>query len=427
MSAKKLKVLFIIPGSGDSFYCGNCLRDNLHIGALKNSDCEIVVMPLYLPHKAGGKSPLFFSAISYYLGQKYFRHRPLPRWLKKIADSKLALKLAASMSGTTSSDGLEKLTLSMIYGSDQAFEHEINSMLGWMNSGENFDVVHLSSSLLIGLARHIKRRAKLPIICSLQDDEVWIDSLKEPYRTLAWQGIKDSLKYVDKFIVPSLFYKNFIRMKFPELENIELVRHGLVLKKYSNANDFPAAPTLGFFYRMAESSGLDVLADAFIEARKIEGLANLRLKIGGGYTGADKKFLAKIKKRLEPFKNFVEWQNDYDASAHEKFYEGISAICVPIKNQEAAGLYLFEAFALGRPALAPNTGSFPEIVQDAGFLYEPNTSDALAKAIAKLFSDKELFGALSKNAYALSQNIYNSDVLSENLQKVYMDLSNKNI
>lgn len=41
-----MKILFIVPGSGDSFYCGNCFRDNLQASALRKAGHEVIVMPL---------------------------------------------------------------------------------------------------------------------------------------------------------------------------------------------------------------------------------------------------------------------------------------------------------------------------------------------------------------------------------------------
>ena len=58
-----MKILFILPGAGDSFYCGNCFRDNLQAMALRKAGHEVVIMPLYLPLKQTsmlGAAPLFF-------------------------------------------------------------------------------------------------------------------------------------------------------------------------------------------------------------------------------------------------------------------------------------------------------------------------------------------------------------------------------
>ena len=63
-----MKILFIIPGSGDSFYCGNCFRDNLQASALRKAGHTVIIMPLYLPlkHKSfQADAPLFFPATTY--------------------------------------------------------------------------------------------------------------------------------------------------------------------------------------------------------------------------------------------------------------------------------------------------------------------------------------------------------------------------
>ena len=31
-----MNILYIIPGSGNSFYCGNCLRDSKYVGAVRD-------------------------------------------------------------------------------------------------------------------------------------------------------------------------------------------------------------------------------------------------------------------------------------------------------------------------------------------------------------------------------------------------------
>ena len=60
-----MKVLFVMPGAGDAFYCGNCFRDNLQAMPLRKASHEVVVVPLYLPVQqsdAEGGAPLFFPA-----------------------------------------------------------------------------------------------------------------------------------------------------------------------------------------------------------------------------------------------------------------------------------------------------------------------------------------------------------------------------
>lgn len=177
-----MKILFIVPGSGDSFYCGNCFRDNLQASALRKAGHEVIVMPLYLPlrHRSfQADTPLFFPATTFYTAQKFFGKRKMPDWLKRITGSDTLLNVASSLSGSTSAEGLEEMTLAMITGKDAAFLDMVDQLICWVKDREKPDIIHLSSTLLIGIAKEIKRYLDTPIVCSVQDEEVWIDNLDE--------------------------------------------------------------------------------------------------------------------------------------------------------------------------------------------------------------------------------------------------------
>ena len=424
-----MKILFIVPGAGDSFYCGNCFRDNLQANALRSAGHEVVVMPLYLPlkdHSFKGDTPLFFPATSYYLSQKYFKKRALPRWLDKIINSDFMLNIAASFSGSTTSEGLEGLTLSMIYGDDPAFRHQVNGLVSWIKEHERPDIIHLSSSLVIGIAKAIKQEIDIPIVCSLQDEEVWIEKLEDKYANTAWKGIADSVQYINHFVVTSEYYKKYVAEIIPEIKNIDVVFAGVDTAKYA-CEEYPSAPVIGFFYRMNEDDGLGILADAFVKLKQKGGFDYLRLRIGGGYTSTDEKFLKKVRKKLRPYCDTVDWCEKYNLDEHAKFYKEITAICVPLTFNESIGLYLCEAFAAGRPAIEPATGSFPEIVGDAGIVYGENTSDNLADAIEQLLTDEKLQKQCRENALHLSATRYNKEILAEELYKIYRQLTIDNI
>ena len=208
-----MKVLFILPGSGDSFYCGNCFRDNLQALALRKAGHEVIVMPLYLPLKQAsfqGNVPLFFPATTYYVEQKMFLHRKMPAWMKRMLGADALLDLASSLSGTTSAEGMEGMTLSMIEGEGLAFEQNVKQLTDWVKQTEKPDVIQLPSSLLLGIAKELKKVSDIPIVCSLQDEEVWIDSLKDKFAEKAWQSVLANAKYVDRFITTSHYYQQIV-------------------------------------------------------------------------------------------------------------------------------------------------------------------------------------------------------------------------
>jgi len=416
-----MKILFIVPGSGDSFYCGNCFRDNLQANALRKAGHDVIVMPLYLPFKYPSfqaDTPLFFPATTFYAAERFFSKGKMPRWIGRLLESKLMLRIASSFSGTTSAVGLEGMTLSMIHGADTVFIEQVNMMLDWIVHHEKPDVIHLSTSLLIGVAKAIRQRINIPVVCSLQDEELWIDSMGSPFLQLAWQGIAENAGYIDKFVTTSEFYKSAITTRIPQIKNVEVIYPGVDVTKYVS-DTYPEDPVIGFFYRMNRENGLDILAEAFVKLKNRNTIPNLKLKLSGGCTAKDHRFLKEVRRILRPYMDDVEMNCIYDPERHPDFYKQITVICVPLTFEESVGLYLCEAFAAGRPAVEPATGSFPEITGEAGIVYSPNNSDALADAIEKLLTDKALFSHCCEKALELSKTRYNDEVMAASLEKSY--------
>jgi len=419
-----MKILLIIPGSGDAFYCGNCFRDNLHVQALRNAGHDAIVMPLYLPltdKSFSANTPLFFPATSYYVAQKFFGKGKMPQFVEKILDSPPILRLASAFSGATSAKGMEQMTLSMIKGDDLNFAKQIEKLIDWIVNHERPDIIHLSSSMLIGIAKAIKSKINIPIVCSLQDEEIWLDSLESRYAREAWDSISRNLKYIDRFVASSEYYKSEVLNKIPKIGKIEVVYPGVNRKKYESPN-YPKDPVIGFFYRMNYENGLDILAKSFVKLKSENRIPNLKLKIGGGYTRENKDFINSIRNILQPFMNDVIWSDSYNLGEHAGFYKDISLICAPLRFNEAVGLYLCEAFAAGRPAVVPATGSFSEIVGNAGVSYSPNDSENLAEALRKILTDNALYERCKENAVLLSHERYNDAVAAEKLLKVYREV-----
>ena len=420
-----MKILFILPGAGDSFYCGNCFRDNLQAQALRKAGHEVIIMPLYLPlkhHAFQSDVPLFFPATTYYVEQKMFGKRKMPSWMKRMLGSEVLLDMASSLSGTTTAEGMEDMTLSMIEGEGHAFEENMKQLIDWVKQSEKPDIIQLSSSLLLGIAKELKKETGIPIVCSLQDEEVWIDSLKSEFVEKAWKGVSDNAKYVDRFITTSYYYQQIVKEKLPQLGSVDVIYPGIDIAKYQSG-DYPVDPTIGFFYRMNELDGLDILADAFVILKKRGSVPHLKLRIGGGYMSPDKKLVRQVKRTLKPYTSDVVIEDTYDMEKHTDFYRKVSLLSVPLRFQEGVGLYLCEAFAAGRPAVEPNTGSFAEIVGHAGLIYEPNDSRHLADALEKILTDKQMYDKCKEQALALAKERYDDMSSAKRLTELYDELT----
>ena len=425
-----MNVLFISPGSGDGYFCGNCYRDNLLAQAMHRAGHDVTVVPLYLPLKyldqLGEDVPVFFPATTFYIEQKT-RHS-MPKWVRRLLDSAPALRLAASRSGTTSAAGMEEMTMSMIDGNDDTFQRHVGVLIQWVRQSPLPDVIHLSSTLLLGVARPLKEALGIPVVCSLQDEEVWIDTLDPDYARRAWQAIADGAGWIDHFVVSSHYYADVVRRRFPLLPPPTVIYPGVDIARYQpkgDEPDSPDAPTIGFFYRMNELDGLDVLAEAFVMLKQRGTIPGLQLRIGGGYMSTEHKFLADIRRTLHPYADDVIFDHDYTWNRHADFYRHISVLAVPLRFQEGIGLYVCEAFAAGRPVVEPATGSFPEIVGNGGLTYQPDTASVLADTLERLLTDSELLSRCSHNARRISCERYNDALTAQALEQLYNEVIKK--
>ncbi len=97
------------------------------------------------------------------------------------------LKLAAKFAGSTRAKGLEEMTVSMLLGEQGQQKDELQRMVDWIVENCNPDVIHLSNALLLGLAQQLSERLNVPVVCSLQDEDVWVDVMKPSAAESVWK------------------------------------------------------------------------------------------------------------------------------------------------------------------------------------------------------------------------------------------------
>jgi glycosyltransferase involved in cell wall biosynthesis len=427
-----MKIINIVPGFGGTFYCGNCLRDSAFIKALKKMGHDAVLLPIYLPLSINNEHykndiPVFYGAVNIYIKQKLKLSKNLPEWLQHFLNSKPILNYAAKKAGSTRAIGHEEMTISMLKGSEGFMKKELEQLIDYLKHHEKPDVVHLSNALLLGLANRIKTELKIPVVCSLQDEDIWVDAMAPSFREKVWKLMATKGKDVDTFVAVSSFYANEMKAKLEIPDSkMQVIPIGVNPENYTVFEPSLNPPTLGYLSRLCEENGLEILIDAFIELKKKEALRNIRLKLTGGHTDDDKHFINKQIKKLNShgFMHDVEFIEDYRPEAIPKFFQGLSVVSVPVLKGEAFGLYQLDSLASGIPVVQPALGAFPEMVKESkgGFIYQPNTSQMLAAALSELLSDKEKLHQLSKDGRNAVVHKYNSQVLSDKMVEVYQSL-----
>lgn len=393
-----MKVVFLITGSGGSFYCSNCYRDMLFFRAVKQyGQIDAEAVPLYLPPEKiyvenGFGTEVFFGAVSLFLREKVHALQNMPVFLEKIFDSPPLLKIAAKSAGSTRSSGLEEMTLNMIDSSSRIHERELERLAGHLKSIKA-DIVHLSNSLIIGLAKQLKEHLDIKVVCSLQNEDDWINDMAEPYQSKAWELIGRESANVDVFISPGIYFTDFISLKTGiSKEKIHIVPAGIEVPDNPVPGRRDNGMAIGFFSRVSHHNGFDKMVDAFIMLKKEKDFENLKLHVCGGYTGDDKPFIKKQISKINEngLRECVRFFNEFHGAGKEEFLNSVNLISVPVRKPDGYGLYILEANAHSIPVVQPATGAFPEIlsVTEGGVLYEPDTVEKLAGSIAKLLRDE---------------------------------------
>jgi glycosyltransferase involved in cell wall biosynthesis len=410
------------------------MRDNELIKSLKQLNNDVWMVPLYLPlsvETSGviGDTPVFYGAINIYLKEKLSWYRHAPIWLEKILDSESMLKIAARKSGSTRANGLEEMTLSMLDGENGRQATELEHLIHFLDNDLQPDVVHLSNALLLGLARRLKNDLRIPVICSLQDENEWIDPMRDKYRELVWAKMAERATDVDAFIAASHYFakKSQKIMNIPP-EKMHVVYGGIDLSKYEQAPHTFQPPVIGYLCRISEYFGLGIIVDAFIQLKKDKKYHNLKLSLMGGYTGDDKPFVKKMVKKLtkEGFMDDVKIYESFDIEHRLEFLKSLSLLSVPVPGGEAFGAYQVEALASGVPIVQPNVGGYPEFIEatGGGILYETNDPTHLARALASMLDDPDRIRELGKNGRKVVMERFSMENMANNILDVYKKVVN---
>ena len=420
-----MKIVHIIPGSGGTFYCQNCMRDMAMIQSLRGLGADVVMVPMYLPMFTDGvpveeeAAPVFFGGINVWLQQQVPLFRHTPRWLDRLFDSKWMLRRAARMEGTTSAGELGPMTLSMLEGTGGRQRKEVERLIAWLKEHEQPDLIHLSNALLIGLAPELKAALNVPVVCSLQDEDWWLDDIQPPYDDRCWNTILERTQFVDRFVAVSHWFAGKMRDRLALTDDqLEVVYAGIDLNGYGTATLDLDPPVLGYLSRMNDELGLGRLIDAFIELKKMPGLSGLKLKATGGAVGADLKCVERQRRKLEKvgWMQDVEFVEEFGREHRLRFLESLSVLCVPVEKGEAFGSYILESMASGVPVVQPNAGAFPELVEatGGGVIYEE-----LTDSLRGLLLDPERLRELGLRGRRAVHESFGIDVMSRNMMDLY--------
>ncbi|MEM6796534.1 MAG: glycosyltransferase family 4 protein [Acidobacteriota bacterium] len=422
-----MKIAYITAGAA-GMYCGTCMHDNTLAAALMERGHEVSLIPTYTPMRTDetnvAQEKIFFGALNVYLQQKGILRKS--RFLDKLLDSKRVLTWVGKLSGKASTDAadLGDLTLSMIQGEAGHQARELEKLIDFMEEHLQPEIVHLSTTLFAGFAKRIKERLGVPVVCSLQGEDLFFEDLTEPWKSRVLSEITRRAEDIDAFTSPCDYYSRLMSENYGvPLERTFRGRLGIQADEFQDVveRDADRHPVLGYLARQAPEKGLHHLVDAFlILAQEHPGL---RLRVAGFLGPKDEAFVARQKAKLEQAGMMprVDWVGEIDRGGKVDFLRSVDIFSVPTVYREPKGLFVPEALASGLPVILPDHGAFPEWVRHTGggLLVKPESPRAVAAAVAELLGDPERRRALGAQGREAVLRDFNQHAMADEMLDLY--------
>ena len=389
-------------------FCGSCMRDNAVAAGLRKRGLDVALVPLYTPIRTEDEDvsldQVFFGGINVYLQEKIPFFRWLPEFFDRWLDNPKLIRRVASGAMSVDAKELGGMTLSMVRGEHGHQRKEVHRLVKWLKNDMQPDLVCLTNLLVGGSVPAIRRELPgVPILVTLQGDDVFLDELVEPWRGEVLSEMRKLARDVDGFIVFNDFYRQRMAdlLDIPEekfcrtalgVEEDHFVNVARERAEHPKKTDAPRV--IGYFARQCPEKGFDVMVDAFLDLAARPGFEDVEFHSGGWLSEKDRGFydeqVQKIDQRgLSPRFNPV---GSPDMDGKVAFFRDLDVFSVPARFVEPKGIYALEAMACGVPVVATDHGAFPEMIaaSGGGKLVPKEDSTALADELAKLLGDSEL-------------------------------------
>jgi glycosyltransferase involved in cell wall biosynthesis len=404
------KVVYITAGAG-GMYCGSCLRDNALAAGLSALGWDVTLLPLYTPIRVDEEDrsvdQIFFGGINVFLQQKIPLFRHLPAFLDRWLDNPRLIRRVASGALSVSAKELGSMTLSMVKGEDGFQRKEVIRLVEWLRDVAKPDLICLTNLLVGGSIPALKRELGVPVLVTLQGDDVFLDELIEPWKTLVLTEMRRLAQEADGFITFSAFYRHHMSgiLGVPE-EKFHLTPLGVTVTEfdavYAARKVRAPGKVIGYFARLAPEKGFDIAVGAFIELA--EKHPEARFHAGGWLAEKDRAFYEVQIERLAAagLSDRFRHVEAPDGASKMAFLEEIDVFTVPARFIEPKGLYLLEAMACGLPSVVPSRGAFPEMIlaSGGGLLCEPKDPADLALRLGELLDDPSRAAAIGEKGRA---------------------------
>ena len=428
-----MRITYITAGAG-GMYCGSCIRDNALAAALMAQGHDVLLLPMYTPTLTDEENVsaerIFFGGVSVYLEQHLSLFRHTPWLLDRLWEAPWLIRALTGRGVEIRPEALGESTVSVLAGRHGHQAKEIDKLVHWLKHEPTPDVFDLSNSMLIALARPLREALNVPVCCTLQGEDTFLDHLQEPFRAQAIQLIQESVRYVDRFVAVSDYYaERMCRYLGVPGAKVDVVPLGINVAGYDPRtadNTRPGRCVVGYFGRIAPEKGVHLLCEAFRRLREQGECGAMSMQIAG-YVGPEhRSYLEKLKQQVRAWglETDVTFQGTLDKSLKADFLRELDVFAMPAVYDDPKGLAILEAMACGVPVVAPRRGTYTEMLErtGGGVLVPPDDIDALVMALAALEADPAKRAQLGAAGAAAVRQRYTASRMAESAIGVYENL-----
>jgi glycosyltransferase involved in cell wall biosynthesis len=273
---------------------------------------------------------------------------------------------------------------------------ELEKLVHWLVTDVKPDVVHLSNSMQIGMARMLRARSGPPVVCQLSGEDLFLEKLSPPHYEQARTLLRERAADVDAFVAINRYYADFMADYLAvDREKVHVIPHGLRLDGHGTRTDRPPNEprVIGYLARICHDKGLHLLVEACEQLSTRNDIRPFVVRAAGYLGEGDKPYLAAIESRVAggPLAGRFLYVGELNRDEKIAFLQSLDVFSTPTVYRESKGLPALEAMANAVPVVLPDHGSFSEMVADTsgGLLHRPHDPTDLANRIAELLRDPD--------------------------------------
>ena len=427
----------IVTAGGAGMFCGSCMHDNTWARALRDAGHDVTLIPTYTPIRVDEENlssqRVFFGGINVYLEYRSRLWRRLPRWMTRWVDHPRLISLATRFAVSNDASDLGELTLAMLDGESGPQAQDVEELAAFIGRELKPNVVCFSNALLAGAVRRLRDEFDGPILCVLQGDDIFIESLPPAFRSRVIAKLTERASEFDGFIVHSDYYRDHMAalLSLPT-DRFRSIPLGIDFEGHTGEpRDTASTPfRIGYFARVCPEKGLHVLVDAVKELRNQRPDLNVELVAGGFLGPRDADYFDRIQRDAASLGDAFHWAGSPpDHASKVELLRTFDVLCVPTVYREPKGLYALEALANGVPVVLPAHGAFPQMIAatGGGLLFDPGNPSDLITLLGRLIDEPETRVGLAQRAHAGVRSAFSLSAMTEQTLRIFRDFQNNRI